>query len=236
MRALRELDARAREARGEPAGDELGIEPVAALLQVAAVRHLGDQVRRAEHLPDAPRQVAVDADRFRAALVAGVVHDRGGRVGVAGQPLGPQVPAQVGSPAADVREGVLGAVRMSLVVVTAQVAHVVEQRAQDPHAEQRGRQPRAARTAALVAVHEPRHGERHVEHVLQVVERRVAAVEAGMAALVEPQHVVEAAPEGGFRGARVQAAVQPQDLGAHRRAVRRADAVGDVVIVAAHGW
>src|SRR5205823_9594286 len=48
--------------RAEVAHQEFRVEAVAALFEVTAVRHLRNDVRRAEHLSGEPRQAAADTD------------------------------------------------------------------------------------------------------------------------------------------------------------------------------
>ena len=72
------------------------------------------------------------------------------------------------------RGGVLGAVVVLLVVALADVAAVVEQRADDAELEQALADRGAVAARALVAVEQARHGERDIEHVLQVVVLGVA--------------------------------------------------------------
>jgi len=123
----------------------------------------------------------------------------------------------------------------AIVPPVPQVADVMEQRRNDAVAKQLCRQHRrAVAPAALIAGHQPRHRQRDVEHVLQVVVFGVAGVEVGVRAVVHLHGVAEGDLDRLTRGCRVAIAIQAQDLGLDRVGVGGLDLVRDVVIVAAH--
>ena len=134
----------------------------------------------------------------------------------------------------------LGAVAVAPVAALAQVAEVVEQRGHDPERKTGSGQGRRAIAAALVAVHEARHGERDVEHVLDVVVLGIAGLVVRMLAGIEPAQVFERALDG-LRGRHargrpvVEGVIHAQHLPGHVPLVGRANRVGDVVVAATHG-
>jgi hypothetical protein len=138
-RRVDRLPARAGLA-GEAAGDELVVQEVAALLGIVAIGHLRHEVGRAEQEPELPVLGVGDPDGVERHLVAGVVHQplRELRLGLEAdrrQEFGQELAA-----ARDVAERELGAVAELGLVDAADVADVVEQRAD--HAEaQRGDGP-----------------------------------------------------------------------------------------------
>src|SRR5579862_6875667 len=60
---------------GDAAEDELRVQPVAALLQVAAVGHLRDQIRRAEQVTALSSPVVGELDLAELDLVAREMND-----------------------------------------------------------------------------------------------------------------------------------------------------------------
>jgi len=70
--------------------------------------------------------------------------------------------------------------------------------------------------------------------VLDVVKQGIAAVIGGVGAAVEAERVVEGAADRPRARLRIEVSEQPQHLHADCRSVGGADAVGNVVIVAAH--
>src|SRR5687767_14066989 len=87
------------------------------------------------------------------------------------------------------RERVLRAVSMQRVLAVADIAAVVIKREHDTEAEKLlAERPRFA---ALVAVQQPRHRERDVEHVLDVVIPGIARTVFGMLAAIHRGEVLE---------------------------------------------
>src|SRR5438094_456774 len=120
--------------RAERAEHELGIEAIAAFLEITAVRHLRDDVRGTEELAHAPRESRADADRVGPPLVAGEVQERAAelreRVGVAELAY---IAAQERRAARDMRQRVFGAVAVAVIVALAQIPKVVEERGEYAH-------------------------------------------------------------------------------------------------------
>jgi hypothetical protein len=92
---------------------------------------------------------------------------------------------------------------------------------------------RAAVAGAFVAVHQPCHGQRHVERVLQVVIAGVAGPVAGIVALLQPRQITEAPIQHVRRGVRIKLQEDAIDLGLDRLRIRGIDPVGHVEIVLA---
>ena len=101
---------------------------------------------------------------------------------------------------------------MARVVAMAQVADVVEQRGDDSHAEQLRSDGLGARASVLVAIHEPRHRQRHIQHVLQVVVLGIAPVIPRELAAVQAPQVGECARHDRGRGHRIQIKENAADL------------------------
>ena len=223
MRVARHRDA---------AEHELGIEPVAAFLQVAAVGHLRDQVAGADQVAELAVAMIVEADLVELHFVAGEVHDLGRHRHPLGHADRRQVAADELRAAADVAERELGAVAMRLVVGLADVAGVVEQRGDDAEDGALRAETLVGEVRAVVADDQARDGERAVERVLQVVIDGVAAVVAGELAVEQPLEVAERGLDAIERIVRPVLAEQLADCAAHR--VGRADlhGVGDVEIAA----
>ena len=119
----------------DAARDEFGIEPVVALLEIAAVRHLREDVGAAEQVADQP-VLGIDADLLDRHLVAGEVQRaRGVRREIAHAELD-EVVLEKAPAARDVRLRVLGAVGVPRVLAMTDVAAVVVQRGHDAEAEQ----------------------------------------------------------------------------------------------------
>ena len=93
----------------------------------------------------------------------------------------------------------------------------------------------AVAAAALVAVHQARHGERHVEHVLDVVVFGLAGPVAKIAAVVGSLELGEGALERFGRGLREEAVIKPDHFRRDRGRIGRADRLRYVVVVAKAG-
>jgi len=83
---------------------------------------------------------------------------------------------------------------------------------------------------ALVAVEQPRHRERHVQDVLDVVVFGVALRVPGVLAAIQPHHVVEGDRERGRFVAHVKRPEDPEDLELDVHGIGRIDAIRDVEI------
>ncbi len=114
----------------------------------------------------------------------------------------------------------------------AQVADVVEQRADDRELGAIGAQPIGGLDAHLVARDEARERERHVERVLHVVIRRIDRVVIRVEAAEHALEIVEGEPDGIERGAGVQRGKEVRDGGSHLRCGAHLHSVGHVVVVA----
>ena len=124
---------------------------------------------------------------------------------------------------------------MPVIAALSQVAEIVEQRGERAGDEKLGAQPLvAARAASLVAVHQPRHGERHVEYVLDIVVLGVARPVHEIAAVVGARHFGEGKLERLRRRVGKERAVEPDHLRANGGGIRGADRIRDVVVVAMH--
>ena len=140
----------------EPAEHEFREQPVTALLQVAAIRHLRHQVGRAQQLADDAMLGIVELDVAGGLLVTAVVHDlRRGRGG-ATETDADQISFEETRAPRDVSRRVLGAV-LDVVVLVQDVAGVVEQRDDQPDLGAVRADPLARRRAALVAGDQPAH-------------------------------------------------------------------------------
>jgi hypothetical protein len=98
------------------------------------------------------------------------------------------------------------------VVLCAQVADVVEQGGDDSKAKEGCTEPFPARFHALVPVHQPCHGQRHVEHVLDVVIGCVAGVIVAAGAAVQRGEIGECPVDRAGGRAGIQLDVNPRDL------------------------
>jgi hypothetical protein len=183
--------ARRRQVHRHATEDEFREQPVAALLQVAAIRHLGHQVCRSDQVAEATILLVADVDLFVADLVTRVVHDlardaRGGaETGLA------HVAVDELCAAADVAQRELGAVEMALVRGVADIARVVQQDGYQAD----GRTARAElsgnRFGFLVTLDETRQRQDAVERVLDVMVDSVAAEVAGHTAVEKIVEVLE---------------------------------------------
>jgi hypothetical protein len=124
---------------------------------------------------------------------------------------------------------------MAVIVAPAQVADVVEQRGDEADDEQVRNQRLAAVAAALVAVHQARHRQRDVEHVLDVVILRIARPVPEIAAVVHARDVGEGALEPSRTRVRKELAVNADDFRADRGGIGGANGIADVVVVPTHG-
>jgi len=66
--------------------DELIVEPVAAFLEVAAIRHLSDKVRRADQVPTDNVAWIIEFNLIEIEFVAGEMHDHAANANVPGHP------------------------------------------------------------------------------------------------------------------------------------------------------
>ena len=89
-------------------------------------------------------------------------------------------------------------------LAVAQIADVMEQRADDRELGAVGAEPVVALDAELVPGDEPRERERHVERVLHVVIGRIDRVVVRVEAAEHALEIVERHPDGIERAARVQ--------------------------------
>jgi hypothetical protein len=112
-----------------------------------------------------------------------------------------------------------------------QVAAVVQQRDQHPEHRAPRAEPVGLGAAAVMPVHEPRHGERHVEGVAHVVVQRVAREVARVVAFEQRLEVVEGARERRQVRARVAHGEQGQHGVADPRRILDVHAIGDVILV-----
>ena len=122
--------------------------------------------------------------------------------------------------ARNVADGVFGAELMAPVAALAQVAEVVEEGRERPRDEQfRTNALGAVRRAVLIAVHQAAHGERHVEHVLDVVVLRIAGPVRQIAAVVGVRKVGEGALERPRARVRKEAVIETNDLRRYRSGI-----------------
>ena len=226
------LHAVARHALRDSAMDELRVEPLVALLEIAAIRHLRQQVGSAEQVADLAVARVGHADAAEGDLVAGVVDDACRDRGPVGQARRRQVLGDEARAAGDVAAGEDGAVGNLAFRLLADVAGVVEQRRDQPHQCPFGAKLKAIRCAALVTGQQPRRGEHDVERVLQVVVDGVDADVAGHAAREQAGEVIHRPCQHVEFCARPAAGIEFQHGLADR--VGRADLnrIGDVVVAA----
>jgi hypothetical protein len=112
-----------------------------------------------------------------------------------------------------------------------EVARVVQQR--DQHAEHGAARAEAVGggAAALVAVHQPRQGERHVERVAHVVVQRVAGQVPGIAALEQGCEIGEGALQRRELDPRIASGIERQHRIPDPRRILDVDAIGHVVLI-----
>ena len=211
-----------------PPATNSGIQPVAAFLEVTAIGHLRDDVGRSQQRADQPVHRIVELDRLHAPLVPGEVQDLARDFGEIGEADRRQVLLEETPAARHVRRRVLRALAMPGVLELADVAAIVEQRADHAQLEMALVDVRPVAARALVAVEQARHGERHVEHVLDVVVFGVAARVAGIFAAVHAHEVVEGVGERGRLVTRVERAENARDFELHADRIGGVDPVGDV--------
>jgi len=214
------------------AGDlEFRIKEIAALLEVAAVGGLHDQITAGDHEAERAIQRVMDIDGIERHLVAGEMHDSRGQRRFFGKAQRRQVALQELAAALHVAQRVAGAVAGG-ITGAADIAGIVEQRDQDAELGAARADPLGRRHRLVVAIDQPRGAERTVETVLGVViagiGRRIAGQQAGM-------QFGEAAKRG-LQACRLVAAVLSLQQASHGvqhvLRVGDADLVGDVVMVA----
>ena len=211
--------------------DELGIEEIAAFLQVHPIGHLADEVRGADHPAEHALVRPGHLDLVEVHLVAGEMHQPRRERGLGAEADLRQVRGDELGAAADVHLGEHGAVGDVALARAPQVAGVVKQR--DQHAEHRAARAEALarRAHALVAVDQPRHGERHVERVAHIVVKGVAGEVTGKAALEQRLEIVEGARQGGEIAPWIARGEERDDRVAHALRLLHVDAIRDVVPV-----
>ena len=232
-RAVVDLDAVGARVDGDATEHELGVQAVAALLQVAAIRHLCQQVRRAQQVPHDAVARVVHADLVERHLVARVMHDTGGDRYPVGKAHGRQVAGDEFRAAGDVIAREHGAVGHLGLRGLADVAGVVEQRRHQAYQRTLRPQPAALRRGPLVAREQAGGGQHDVERVLQVMVDGVHADVPGHRAREQPGEIVDGAAGRIEVGAGPRRGVQLEHGVAHGLRRTHLDAVGDVIVAAA---
>src|SRR6185437_10689033 len=148
------------------AENELGIQAVAALLEITAVRHLADHVGRADQMTEGYVEGIGYADLGERNFVPGEMHDLARDRRPPCESDTRQVFLEKTCPAGDVHPRELGAVpELDRVVLPAQITHVVKQTDDQAYGRPLGTEAEPRLLLALVAHDEPRQGERDVERV-----------------------------------------------------------------------
>src|SRR5262249_25481130 len=133
------------------------------------------------------------------------------------------------------RNGVFRAVAVAMVVALAQIAEVVKQRGERADGVELGAECLVGcAQAALVAVHQPRHRQRHVEHVLDVVVLGLARPVRRIGTLVEAHRVAKGALERLGIGTGKELAEEAYDFSTYFPGIGGPDRARNVVAVAAH--
>ncbi len=176
--------------------DELIVESVAALLEVAAVRHLGEKIRRADQVPANNVAWIIKFDLVEIEFVACEMHDHAANANVLGQSEFGKVAAKEVSTARDMAKCELGAVAKVLIAYfVAYVAGVVKKGSDNSHLRAAGPQAICRLYATLIAGNKARNSQRHIEAVLHVVIRGITAQVSGVATGEESFEVVKGEPE-----------------------------------------
>src|SRR3954469_14444944 len=211
--------------------DEFLVQKFAAFLEVHSVRHLADEVGRADQATEQAVPRVVHEDVVDLHLIAGEVHEARGRGRFGAEADSRQVRGDEIGAAADVHLGEHRAVLDGALRGAAQVAGIVEQG--DQHAKDRtaGPEPVAGRAGAVVTVDEPRHRERHVERVAEVVIQRVAGEVARKAPFEQRFDIVEHPRQYRQINAGIAGDKERRDGVAHHRRTFHVHPVSDVVLV-----
>ena len=163
-------------AGGDAAQYKFRIKPIAALLEVATIGHLRDQVRRSKQVPQFLILGIGELDHIELDLVTREMHDSRGD----GHPVfhadARQIARQKTRAAGDVIQREFSAIAMLAIIEFPNVAGVMEQRSDQRQAGALGAEAQAALDGTLIADQQPRHGERHVQRVLAIVIQRIDAV------------------------------------------------------------
>src|SRR6266478_1588537 len=233
-RGVLHLGVALAEGQGDAAEHELGIQPVTAFLQVTAVGHLGDHVRRAEQVAnhDVTRIGNRLLDARERHFVTGEVDDLRCHRHPGAEAQHRQVLFQEARAARHVRAGELGAVARVALVGAAQIAHVVKQAGHE--ADHSARAPQAGGLLLLpfVAHEKARERQSYVERVLPVVVHGVDAVVSGNLAGEQAFEMFEGARQRVHGQPRPRRPVERLDRGEHRRRRAHLHAVGHVKIAA----
>src|SRR5262252_2496609 len=213
---------------------ELGVQPVAALLEITAIGHLRDHVGSAEQVTqhDVAGIGNAGLDVLERHLVAGEVDDlaRDGHPGAEAEHR--QVLLEEARAARDVRAGELGAVLRLVIIRAAQVADIVKQPGDEPDRGTRAPETMLLLLLPLVTDDQPGERECYVERVLAIVVDSVDTVIAGHLAGKQPLEVGKGATQGIERHARPGGAVERLHGREHRLRRAHLHAVGYVEVAA----
>ncbi len=176
---------------GNSAEHEFRIQPVAALLEIATIGHLRDQIRGAQQVSQFAIAGVGELDLVQLDFITGEMHDSGRNRHPVFHADARQESGQETCAAGYVVEGELGAVAMLPVAEFPDVARIMKQRCDQSHDRPLGTEAHASLDAALVPHQQARHGQGHIERVLAIVVDGIHAVVARHTAREELVELVE---------------------------------------------
>jgi len=134
--------------------------------------------------------------------------------------------------AAHMPQSVFGTAAMARIVTVAQIADVMEQRGDDAEPEQALADRLGALAAALVAIHQARHGQRNVEDVLEIVIAGIAGPVAWILAAIQALAVRKRARDQSRRRSRIEFEEKAAGLAVDGSRIGRLDPIAYVVFAA----
>jgi hypothetical protein len=137
--------------------------------------------------------------------------------------------------ARDMGQRVFGTELVLAIGTLAQITEIMKQRGDHTDGEQFGGQRLLVAGLTLIAVEQPRHRQRDIENVLNIVILGVAGVIVRMFAVVILRQVIESAFQRAGMALGEQATEQAYDLITDVDGVGSANLVGNVEIAASHG-
>ena len=158
------------------------VEKVVALAQVVVIRHLRDQIGRAQQVADDALAIATYLDPLQRHFIAGEVHQLGGGAGLGGKADRGQERLQEVGAAAHVEQGEGRAVADVFFIAPTDIAGIMEQRQDHAEAHAPCAQAALGDLAGVMAVHQAHHRQRAIQAVLRVVVPGVTADVTGQAA------------------------------------------------------
>lgn len=210
---------------------ELRVQPVAAFLEVTAIRHLGEDVGAAEQVAE-QAQLRIHLYVLHRNFIAGEMHDAAGCRREFGQADFGQIPGHEIGAAADMGPGVFGAMTFVGIANPAQITDVVEQRAHHAYQET-GFADGLTSGSHHAPGHQPCHRQRDLKHMLHVVVVGLAAVVSGKFAAIQAADIGKDPHHAGRKLASVGGLVNLGNVDRHRQRTGRIDLVGHIVFGAA---